>query len=518
MELERLASRVRPRRSWEAMDLGFRLVQAWWWPVQRAWLLFALPAFALAFLLLQAYPSWIPLLFWWLKPLYERAPLEVLAQAQFGHVPGTRELLRQWRRLLLRQAIPALTWRRFTLIRSFSTPVMQLEGLAGDERAQRLRVLAQGPNTRGAQWLTFGCLHLEGLVYLAILALLAALVPQELQLDWQGALTGEDARWEFLLAGAGFLGTALVAPFYVAGGFALYLNRRTELEAWDIELAFRRMKKRLAGGLTTSIVLALVLAAGWPAEPVWAAEPATATAPKPLSEEERVRIALDEREPPSSAHQAARAAVDEVLAGPDFHRMDTEGHWKLRDFDLSNKNKKPKTARQSWLEGLGAALAGGFKFLLYIALALLLLFLLHRYPQWSRWLGRNPRLKREAKALPEQVAGLDVRPESLPEDVAASAEALARAGDARAALGLLYRASLAALVHREALSLKASHTEGEILRLAQAQRPAAAWLAYLESLTRAWQALAYGHDAPPTQALLALCGEWRPAFDAEARS
>jgi hypothetical protein len=31
-----------------------------------------------------------------------------------------------------------------------------------------------------------------------------------------------------------------VEPFYVAAGFALYLNRRAELEAWDIEQEFRR--------------------------------------------------------------------------------------------------------------------------------------------------------------------------------------------------------------------------------------------------------------------------------------
>jgi hypothetical protein len=28
-------------------------------------------------------------------------------------------------------------------------------------------------------------------------------------------------------------------PFYVAAGFCMYLNRRVELEAWDIEQAFR---------------------------------------------------------------------------------------------------------------------------------------------------------------------------------------------------------------------------------------------------------------------------------------
>ena len=29
-------------------------------------------------------------------------------------------------------------------------------------------------------------------------------------------------------------------PFYVGAGFAIYLNRRAELEAWDIEQEFRR--------------------------------------------------------------------------------------------------------------------------------------------------------------------------------------------------------------------------------------------------------------------------------------
>jgi hypothetical protein len=33
---------------------------------------------------------------------------------------------------------------------------------------------------------------------------------------------------------------AFLEPFYVAAGFAMYLNRRVELEAWDIEQEFRR--------------------------------------------------------------------------------------------------------------------------------------------------------------------------------------------------------------------------------------------------------------------------------------
>jgi hypothetical protein len=42
-----------------------------------------------------------------------------------------------------------------------------------------------------------------------------------------------------------FAGTMAVVvlflePFYVASGFAMYLTRRAELEAWDIEQEFRR--------------------------------------------------------------------------------------------------------------------------------------------------------------------------------------------------------------------------------------------------------------------------------------
>jgi hypothetical protein len=36
------------------------------------------------------------------------------------------------------------------------------------------------------------------------------------------------------------LAVLVVEPFYVASGFAMYLNRRVELEAWDVEQEFRR--------------------------------------------------------------------------------------------------------------------------------------------------------------------------------------------------------------------------------------------------------------------------------------
>ena len=81
-------------------------------------------------------------------------------------------------------------------------------------------------------------------------------------------LIGEDTpAWAWigfnLLA---WLAMTLISPFYSGAGFGLYLNRRTELEAWDIELTFRRLRQRLLGSayalLLAGIALVLVLPAG----------------------------------------------------------------------------------------------------------------------------------------------------------------------------------------------------------------------------------------------------------------
>ena len=47
-----------------------------------------------------------------------------------------------------------------------------------------------------------------------------------------------------------------IEPFYVGAGFGLYLDRRTQIEGWDIEIAFRRMRLRLQA------LLPLLLVAG----------------------------------------------------------------------------------------------------------------------------------------------------------------------------------------------------------------------------------------------------------------
>ena len=81
-------------------------------------------------------------------------------------------------------------------------------------------------------------------------SLLFWLAPAGATNDLWSAFSGQ-ARHPFAEAGlllAWYIAMSIVEPFHVAAGFSLYLNRRTELEAWDLELAFRRLRERLGTG------------------------------------------------------------------------------------------------------------------------------------------------------------------------------------------------------------------------------------------------------------------------------
>eukprot|EP01034_Spumella_vulgaris_P013639 gene13639-17411_t len=199
-----------------------------------SWALVSLPIFILISLALWDYPSVAVLVFWWLKPAFERLPLYILSTALFGETPTLKQALRQWPRLLKGQLLASLTWRRLSLSRSFVMPVVQLEGLGGMARQQRLGVLQQR-NAGAARWLTLIGIHLETALWVGLMALFYLFLPQQVELDWdwqQLALaSSQDWLWlEHLTNALYALVLVLWEPIYVACGFSLYLNRRTVLE------------------------------------------------------------------------------------------------------------------------------------------------------------------------------------------------------------------------------------------------------------------------------------------------
>jgi len=216
---------IRPRTSWEAMDLGVLMAREHRVLLMGSWALVSLPVFSLLTVLLWNYPSLVMFLFWWLKPAFDRLPLYILSKALFGEPPSLKQAVRQWPQLLKGQLFASLTWRRLSMSRSFTLPVSQLEGLDGDARQRRLGVLLQR-NAGAARWLTTIGVHMEIGLWFGGMTLFYLFIPQQVELDWDWQrlifASASDVLWLEHLSNA-FYALVLVfwEPIYVACGFSL---------------------------------------------------------------------------------------------------------------------------------------------------------------------------------------------------------------------------------------------------------------------------------------------------------
>jgi hypothetical protein len=500
---------IRPRTTWEAMDLGVLMSQQHRRLLMTSWAIVTLPLFALLSLLFRDSPSLAVFIFWWLKPAYERLPLYILSKALFGETPTLKQALREWPRLLKPQLLASLTWRRLSLSRSFLLPVVQLEGLDGSARQQRLHVLLQR-NAGAAQWLTIIGVHLETALWIGLMVLFYMLLPQQIETDWdwQSLIlsTGNEWRWLEHLTNA-FYALVLVVwePIYVACGFSLYLNRRTQLEAWDIELVFRRLRQRLNASVLGVLLAVFLLLPNVPS--VWAAEPDDGPqTPRLLNQ------------PLTS--QASRDSIKALLEQPPFKNKEFVTRYRFGE-DPAAPAKAQKTGEApqwlktllGWLDGQHLnLLAKTIEVVLWGTVLAAIGWLLWRYREFLQaFVSRRPRLPAKPKrALPQQAFGLDLNRDTLPDDIAAHAEQLWQS-QPRAALGLLYRGLLSHLLDDFDLTLKPADTELQVLaHVEQLQRPEL--LAFSRNLTVHWQNVAYGHRAPAASLQQELCDGWRALF------
>nr|WP_315445587.1 DUF4129 domain-containing protein [uncultured Pseudomonas sp.] len=509
MRLSDATVAIRPRTAWEAMDLGVLMSQQHRRLLMTSWAIVTLPLFVLLSLLFWDSPSLALFIFWWLKPAYERLPLYILSKALFGETPTLRQALREWPRLLKPQLLASLTWRRLSLSRSFLMPVVQLEGLDGSARQQRLHVLLQR-NAGAAQWLTIIGMHLETALWIGLMVLFYLLLPQQIETDWdwQSLILAADQDWRWLehLTNA-FYALVLVVwePIYVACGFSLYLNRRTQLEAWDIELVFRRLRQRLNSSVLGVLLAVCLLLPNVPS--VWAAEAdSSPDTPRLLNQ------------PLTS--QASHDSIKALLEQPPFKNKESVTRYRFgEDPATPAKSDKEGEAPQwlktllGWLEGRQFnTLATVIEVVLWGAVIAAVGWLIWRYREFLQaFVSRRPALHARAKRpVPQQAFGLDLNRETLPEDIAAHAEQLWQS-QPRAAMSLLYRGLLSHLLHDFDLTLKDADTENQVLaRVEQLQRPEL--LAFSRTLTAHWQNMAYGHRVPAAHLQQELCDGWRALF------
>jgi len=546
MRVENLSIALRPRTAWEAIDLGVALTRQHARTVWLAWFAFTLPALVVAnavpwLLFGTPWAGWI--LMWWAKPLFDRIPLYVLSRAVFGEAPGVRETLRAQFRWGLRPMLPWLAFRRFISVnRAMLLPVDLLEGPRREARSARMRVLASGEGSQGVM-LTIIALHIEAMLVFSLFFLALMYVPVEFLPDsakamWETLVETPPPWAQALINAVGWLATSIIEPFYVGAGFGLYLNRRTHLEAWDIELAFRRLAVRLAA---PALAIFLVFAA-WP--PGLRAQdtdtpPAAAAGSEDADEDDEddeaaARALLDHvdgraqaaEDPPkvdagrqsieavfgdelSPGGDAFAKSVGRAYADPALNRKGTELTWVERDPE-KRADDKPD-ADTSFLAGAIAAVAAAIaESGLWIALAVLAVVLVRLRHVWLPWLSAAAAVVRGKQATVRASALEEPALPDLPDDVPGAVRALWAHGDARAALALLYRAGVQSLVAARGDPLPPGATESECLRAARAL-PGWPLADGFARIVACWRAAAYAKRLPDEAQIEALLATWQSA-------
>ncbi len=509
MRLESLTVQLRARSSWEAMELGMALVRRDAAAIWKPWCLVTLPVFLLINALGWALDLFglAMVLMWWLKPLFDRVPLYVISRSVFGATPSTRETLRAQWRWGWKPMLHHLTWRRFSPVRAFNLPVDLLEGVQGPRLRERRRVLGSAAYGNAAL-LTLVCLHFEAALSLGALTAVLMFVPldmlpETLRTTWDLVIQKSPDWFRFGLNAVAWLSVSIIEPFFIGAGFGLYLNRRTQLEAWDVEIVFRKLRNRLAAGAST-LVLAIVLATGLPSAPAHAQQAGP-------QDEDVTETAADDAESPGpdaqdeDEHHATiqevfgdhrvddarfRRAVERAYQDPALNRTQVQKTWERR------QKQEPKAKPDldlGWLNGFTAVFAFIAEWGLWIVVGILVLLLLitarHWWP-WMRGLSRK-RTRFESDVTREAVTV----PESLPDDVAAVAQRLWRGGHRREALALVYRAGVQSMSRHLQITLPPGATEAECLRTSR-RLPHAEDRQLFARIVRVWQYAAYAQRLP----------------------
>lgn len=480
MRLDTVTAEIRPRSDWEAVDLGLAMVRRDFWRCFAVWWLAVLLPTVVAGVLLWDSPLLWLFLFWWWKPAGSRMVLFELSRRLFGEVPAWRASLREIPRAWARRFFYRFLWARFSPWLPVTLAVEDLEGLRGKAYTQRCgQVTRRGEGV--IMWIYFVADLAACWFGLAIVVLVILFIPEGQDGGWRMAVEMWDpedpAAIPHLITRAVaiclMVSISLTDLFVIGAGFGVYLNNRTWIEGWDVELAFKRLARRLT---RTAMVLVMLLAVLMPGFSSAQAE----QSPDPAVE------------------------IREVKSAPEF-----------KVHKVTDRVPKPWSLNwPEWLKWLNLGSLGGASALLGQVFMISACALLVGLILWLVWRNRHAfALRRIAggetapPAAARVVMGMEVAPESLPPDVPTAAWELWRQGKHQAALGLLYRGAISKVIEIGRVEIQESDTEGDcVRRVDQAGQPAHP--EYFRRITGAWIRMAYAGISPDDREVEGLCRQW----------
>ena len=500
MNLNLITVAIRPRNQWEAIDAGMLFGSTWFVRLWLLWVISATPFLVLVIIAGLLFPDapvalWGLLFFWLCKPLYEPPVLYWASRTMFGERLPIKQTVKETRAdFSFRRAVLTLA-ARISPNRSFTLPVPLLERLAGSERKERTALLNRGYET--GVYLTIAGFFIEMFMAFSLFSLAFWFIPDDLRWVDFGDFIFQADGWLVLFGY--FIACSVVAPFYVCAGFMLYLARRVELEAWDIEIGFKkieqRLQKRKSGGqFLAAMLLTLVIGLG-PFPGSWAR-------------------ATDHPDP-----ETARTLIEEVLSQKEFGESETRYRW----VPIEQERAEPDDSWLEWFdsffstlgdigEKIAAFIGDTSRYLVWIIGGILIGLLLLRYTRVRNWLhARFPNVGLPSQK-PQTLFGMDIRPESLPDDIMAECRELIETNRKRSALSLLYRSTLSRLIHQHNLRIGASQTEYECCSAVNHHRPQQE-ADYFSALTMLWLTTAYRHQDPEAGDCLDLVVQFQQLYE-----
>lgn len=472
------------------MDAGFTLARAHYLKLVILWLGFSLPVFVLC-ALIQYQLGWTLMLFvwWWFKPLYELPVTFYLSRALFSE---TLTLSAAWKLAfsqLGRQFRTYLTLARLSSARSMTAGVVFLEQLPYKKRAIRIQALKVEPTRHIA--LMFTCVNIEIVFVYGIMTIIGGLFFSDAIADFDlesltnlASATPQHSPWLLASSFTSITAAALVAPFYVSGGFLIYINRRMQLEAWDIEHRFRRINPRNTASLASALLLAICLSTSDP----------TIAAKRAQSLNSPVEVA---------------AKVQDILAREDFGATKTR-----KEPRFKNDEDDDDPFDSSWRDWMGgssnssfAVFMQGLLWIMIVVFAGLLLYTLLQFKQPKRKAGnalsRGDRDGEDAKNHPLT--------QNLPTDIVAAAEHLLQSGERRQALSVLFRGALRSVMDEYDLKVSRGATESDckssVSSVANENQTQA-----FSKLLGVWQKEAYANQPQQEHIISSLIEDWKQAF------
>ena len=485
MKIDSVTAELRPRSDWEAVDLGLALVRRDFRKLLGAWWLGMLPAVLIGGGLWWVHPVWSILLFWWFVPVGSRLVLFRLSRTLFGEVPGWRDLVRELPRAMFRRWFHRMVWARVSPWRPLAMAVEDLEGLRGADYRMRCRTLMR----RGDSSLILVFFWRLGLVLwlaVAVFSTVQLFLPGPARIEWRemfNSWIGEGGQ----PVTAGFAITWLIAVawsmcltdlFATGAGFGIYVNHRTWIEGWDVELAFRRISSRLAK-VGLGLMMACALLGG------------------------------------ARAEDGPKDTIREVLSHPDFE-IHTETDRKAIPWNWWEK-------LGDWLGDLfgdstvsSGSSSGAASILTHLATLakVSLVVLIGAFLVWLIWRNRHVFLPSAVNDSGRStlgprarvVMGMEVTERSLPDDIVSAARAAWHAGRRHEAMALLYRGAIAWMIGPGGVEIAESDTEMDCLR--RVREASLVEAGYFEHLTQVWSRLAYARSAPSDEVMESLFARW----------